>query len=144
MVLVKELLRAKPTDVWTVSPDATVYEALEILAAKNVGALPVVEDGRLRGMFSERDYARKVVLAGRASRGVRVAEIMVTRVVVVTPAETIHDCMALMTGQRIRHLPVLEGDRLIGIVSIGDIVNQIISEQKHTIKQLESYIRGTY
>lgn len=144
MVLVKELLRAKPGEVWTVSPDATVFEALEILAEKDVGALPVVESARLRGMFSERDYARKIVLTGRASRGVRVADVMVTRVVCVKPADTIQDCMALMTEQRIRHLPVLDGDRLIGIVSIGDVVRQIISDQKHTIRQLESYIRGTY
>jgi CBS domain-containing protein len=144
MVTVEDLLRGKPDQLWTVSPDATVYQALEILAAKDVGALPVVGGGALLGIFSERDYARKVVLKGRASRDLRVAELMVKAVVCVGPDDSIQDCMALMTEKRVRHLPVLVGERLVGIVTIGDVVKQVITEQKHTIKQLEDYIRGSY
>jgi CBS domain-containing protein len=144
MVTVQDLLRGKPDRLWIVSPHATVYEALEILAEKDVGALPVVEGQALRGIFSERDYARRVALRGRSSRETRVSDLMVTAVVCVAPSDSIQDCMVLMTQKRVRHLPVLEGDRLIGIVTIGDVVKQIITEQKHTIEQLESYIRGSY
>jgi len=144
MVTVRELLSAKPTGLWTVAADATVYQALEILAARDVGALPVVDGERLCGIFSERDYARKVVLKGRASRDMPVSELMVRQVVCVSPTDSMQDCMALMTAKRVRHLPVLEGDRLVGIVTIGDVVKQIITEQKHTIEQMESYIRGSY
>ena len=144
MVTVKELLRGKPDELWTVSPRATIYQALEILADKDVGALPVVEDGELVGIFSERDYARRVVLRGRTSRETLVSELMVTAVVVVAPTDTIQDCMALMTQQHVRHLPVMDGNRMIGIVTIGDVVKQVITEQEFTIKQLESYIRGSY
>lgn len=144
MVTVKELLDAKPVALWTVAPDATVYRALEILAEKDVGALPVVDGNRLLGIFSERDYARKVVLKGRASRDVPVSELMARSVVCVTAADTINDCMTLMTEKRVRHLPVMDDDRLVGIVTIGDVVKSVISEQKHTIANLESYIRGSY
>jgi CBS domain-containing protein len=144
MVTVRELLRTKPSELWTVSPNATVFQALERLAAQDIGALPVVEGSRLVGIFSERDYARKVVLKGRASRDMLVADVMVRAVVCVSWANTIQDCMALMTEQRVRHLPVLEGERLVGIVTIGDVVKQIITEQNHTIEQLEQYIRGSY
>src|SRR5262247_2054441 len=144
MVTVKELLRGKPDELWTVSPRATIYQALEILSENDVGALPVVEDGELVGIFSERDYARRVVLRGRTSRETLVSELMVTAVVCVATTDTIQDCMALMTQQHVRHLPVMDGNRLIGIVTIGDVVKHVISEQEHTIKQLESYIRGSY
>ena len=141
---VKELLEAKPAALWTVTPDATVYRALEILAEKDIGALPVVDGGRLIGIFSERDYARKVVLKGRASRDVPVSELMVKAVLCVSPTDSIQDCMALMTERRVRHLPVVEGDRLAGIVTIGDVVKSVITEQRHTIRDLERYIRGSY
>jgi CBS domain-containing protein len=144
MVNVRDLLRTKPDELWTVAPNASVFEALELLAAKDIGALPVVEGGRLVGIFSERDYARKVVLKGRASRDMFVADVMVRTVICVSPKDSINDCMALITERRIRHLPVMEGERLIGIVTIGDVVKQIITEQDHTIEQLERYIRGSY
>jgi CBS domain-containing protein len=144
MVNVRDLLRTKPAELWTVAPNASVFQALELLAAKDIGALPVVEGDRLVGIFSERDYARKVVLKGRASREMSVADVMVRTVICVSPKDSINDCMALMTDRRIRHLPVMEGDRLIGIVTIGDVVKQIITEQDHTIEQLERYIRGSY
>lgn len=144
MVTVKELLAAKPAALWTVAPDSTVYEALEILAEKDVGALPVVDGDRLCGIFSERDYARKVVLKGRASRDMPVSELMARAVVCVSATDTINDCMALMTERRVRHLPVMEGDRLVGVVTIGDVVKNIIAEQKHAIEHLERYIRGSY
>ena len=139
-----ELLRGKPDDLWTVSPHATIYQALEILSNKDVGALPVVENDELVGIFSERDYARRVVLRGRTSRETLVSELMVTAVVCVATTDTIQDCMALMTQQHVRHLPVMDGNRLIGIVTIGDVVKQVITEQEFTIKQLEGYIRGSY
>jgi CBS domain-containing protein len=144
MVTVRELLNAKPDKLWTVSPNATVYEALQILAEKDVGALPVVDGGRLCGIFSERDYARKIVLMGRTSRETPVAELMVRAVVCVAPSDSIQDCMALMTERHIRHLPVLRDDVLIGIVTIGDVVKHVIDEQEHTIEHLERYIRGSY
>lgn len=144
MVTVKELLATKPAVIWTVEPDATVYRALEILAEKDVGALPVVEGDELRGIFSERDYARKVVLKGRASRDIPVSELMSKGVIVVSPSDSINDCMALMTERRVRHLPVMDGDRLVGIVTIGDVVKSVITQQKHTIEHLERYIRGSY
>ena len=144
MVTVRDLLRTKPAELWTVGPNATVFQALELLSAKDIGALPVAEGGRLLGIFSERDYARKVVLKGRASRDMPVAEVMVRTVYCVSPGDSINDCMTLMTQRRVRHLPVMDGERLAGIVTIGDVVKQIISEQNHTIEQLEHYIRGSY
>jgi CBS domain-containing protein len=144
MVTVRDLLRTKPVELWTVSPNATVFQALELLSAKDVGALPVVEGQRLVGIFSERDYARKVALKGRASRDMMVADLMVRAVVCVASTDSINDCMTLMTEQRIRHLPVMDGERLVGIVTIGDVVKQIITQQHHTIEQLEHYIRGSY
>lgn len=140
MKTVSEILAAKGRQVWTVEPDATVFEALEQMAEKNVGALLVVEGERLVGVFSERDYARKIILEGRTSKGTRVREIMSSEVTCVDPERTIEECMGLMTHQRIRHLPVLQGDRLVGIVSIGDVVNAIISEQQTWIRDLEDYI----
>ena len=143
MKTVSMLLQSKGDDAWSVSPGTTVYDALVLMAEKNVGALLVVEGGRLVGIFSERDYARKVILQGKSSRHTSVGEIMTSRVVYVRPEQTIEECMALMTDKRIRHLPVLEGDRVIGVISIGDVVKAIISEQEFMIEQLENYIAGT-
>lgn len=144
MVTVKDLLGAKRDELWTVPPDATVYRALEVMAEHDVGALPVVDGARLVGIFSERDYARKVVLRGRTSRETPVSDLMIGQVVCVTPEDTIQACMALMTRCRVRHLPVLEDDRIVGIVTIGDIVKRMLDEQAQTIEHLETYIRGTY
>lgn len=144
MVTVKDLLGAKRDELWTVPPDATVYRALEVMAEHDVGALPVVDGARLVGIFSERDYARKVVLRGRTSRETPVSDLMIGQVVCVTPEDTIQACMALMTRCRVRHLPVLDDDRIVGIVTIGDIVKRMLDEQAQTIEHLETYIRGTY
>ncbi len=141
MMTIKQILRDK-ADVWTIEPEATVYRALELMAEKNVGALPVVQAGRLVGVFSERDYARKGILQGRASKDTAVAELMSSPVITVTPEMTINECLALMVNRRIRHLPVVEGARLIGIVTIGDIGKTIISEQQVAIRDLEGYITG--
>ena len=142
MKTVSMLLESKGNDVWSASPGTTVYDALVLMAEKNVGALLVLEGGRLVGIFSERDYARKVILHGKSSRQTTVGEIMTSKVVYVRPEQTIEQCMALMTDKRIRHLPVLEGDRVIGVISIGDVVKAIISEQEFMIEQLENYIAG--
>ena len=140
MKFVNEILKGKGRDVWTVSPDSTVYDALQVMADKNVGALMVLEDDQVVGVFSERDYARKVILKGKASKDTPVSEIMSTKLVWVRPDQTIEDCMNLMTNRRIRHLAVLEEGRPIGVISIGDVVKAIISEQEFTIQQLEHYI----
>ena len=142
MTTIRDLLKSKPADVWSVKPGATVYEALEFMAEKDIGALPVVENGGVVGIFSERDYARKVILKGRASREMRIDELMSSPVLYVRPDQTVDDCMALMTEKRVRHLPVLEDDKLIGLVTIGDIVKQVIVEQEYTIEQLANYIKG--
>ena len=142
MTTVQEILRAKGHDVWTVSPDATVYEALSIMAQKNVGALVVVEGPRVVGIISERDYARNVILRGKSSRVSPVADIMTPRVYYARPSQTALECMALMTDKRVRHLPVLEDDRLVGVISIGDTVKAVIDEQDFVIRQYEEYITG--
>ncbi|HEY66629.1 MAG TPA: CBS domain-containing protein [Caldilineae bacterium] len=142
MKLVKDILNVKGRDVWSVSPDATVYEALQLMADKNIGAVLVVEEGEVVGILSERDYARKVILKGRSSLNTPVKEIMTSKVYYVSPEQTIEECMTLMTEKRIRHLPVLEDGRLVGIISIGDVVKAIISDQQVTIQQLENYILG--
>ena len=142
MKTVGEILRAKGNEVWAVSPRATVYEALELMADKNIGAVLVIDNGMLVGIMSERDYARKVILKGRASRDTYVREIMTERVAYVQPSQTTEECMALMTSKRIRHLPVLEEGRLAGVISIGDVVKAIISDQGFIIEQLEHYISG--
>ena len=142
METVGQLLRAKGHDVWSVSPGASVYEALELMAEKNIGAVLVVDQGRLVGIMSERDYARKVILKGRFSRDTPVRNIMTERVVYVRPEQTLGQCMALMTEKRIRHLPVMANDQLIGVISIGDVVKAIISDQEFIIEQLETYITG--
>ncbi len=140
---VKDILRSKGDQVWSISPNATVREALQEMADKNIGAVLVMDEGRLAGIFSERDYARKVVLKGRRSDETRVAEVMTSQVVGVRPDDTVEECMALMTDKRIRHLPVVDSGEVTGIVSIGDVVKSIISEQQFLIEQLELYITGT-
>jgi CBS domain-containing protein len=142
MKTVRQLLQGKPRAPCTIGPDAPVFDALKLMAEKNIGALPVVEGDRLVGIVSERDYARKVILLGKSSHDIPVSEIMTPRPICVQPANTTEECMALMTDRRFRHLPVTENDKLIGILSIGDLVKEIISEQQQTIKQLESYIHS--
>lgn len=142
MITVKQVLSRKGNEYYSISSGSTVFEALEKMAAKNVGALMVVDDGKLVGMFSERDYARKLVLHGKSSREVKVKDAMTTTLYTVSPVDSIYHCMALMTDKRVRHLPVLEHTELQGILSIGDIVNAVIIEQKAIIKDLEDYIMG--
>ncbi|HET7675503.1 MAG TPA: CBS domain-containing protein [Gammaproteobacteria bacterium] len=142
MVTVKHLLDGKDSKVWTVAPEATAYAALQLMADKNVGAVPVVGSGRVIGIFSERDYARKVILKGKSSRETAVRDLMTAEVYTVDPETGIEDCMALMTNRRIRHLPVLERQQLIGIISIGDVVKSIIEEQRGTIRELRDYVAG--
>lgn len=141
---VRSILSRKGSQVWQTSPEATVYDALVMMAEKSVGALPVVSGGRLVGVISERDYARKVVLHGKSSPDTRVSEIMTGPPITVTPDHHVDDCMRIMTQHRVRHLPVLEEDRLVGLVSIGDLVNSIISVQAAKIDQLSAYIQGKY
>ncbi|MCL6546656.1 MAG: CBS domain-containing protein [Bryobacteraceae bacterium] len=141
---VRSVLNVKGAEVWSVPPDSTVYDALSLMAEKDVGALVVVSGGRIAGMFSERDYARKVILHGKTSRETLVREVMTSPVVTVTPDQTVNECMQMMTRHRIRHLPVVEGEKLVGVISIGDLVNSIISAQAETIQQLSSYIAGKY
>jgi CBS domain-containing protein len=138
------ILDRKGSQVWSVSPDLTVFEAIQLMSDKNVGALLVMEGVALVGLLSERDYTRKVALKGRSSKQTKVREIITTPVLTVTPGHTVEECMRLMTDRRVRHLPVVEGDRVVGIVSIGDLVNWIISAQSVTIYQLEQYITGQY
>ncbi len=144
MTTLQDILRVKGKDVWSISPDATVYEALSLMAARNVGALVVVEGSRVVGIISERDYARNVILQGKSSRDTPVKDIMTPRVYYARPTQTPWECMALMTDKHIRHLPVLEDDRLAGVISIGDVVKAIIEEQESVIRQYEEYITGRY
>lgn len=143
MKTVAEVLRNKPHQtVHCVAPDASVLEAIALMADKGIGALLVMEGDRVAGILSERDYARKVVLMDRSSQATPVSDIMTSAVMFVHPSQTITECMALMTEKRLRHLPVMANDKLLGMVSIGDLVKEIISEQQHLIDQLEQYIRG--
>lgn len=142
MYTVRHLLEEKGNQVWSISPTATVYEALELMASKNCGALLVIEQGNIAGMFTERDYARQVVLQGRSSKTTKVGELMSTDILYVRPDDTIEDCMGLMTKRRVRHLPVMDNDKLTGVVSIGDIVKAVISDRELTIRELERYITG--
>lgn len=138
-----EILRSKATQtVYTIAPTASVFEAVTLMAQKGIGALLVMEGEKIVGIVSERDYARKIILMGRSSKETPVSVIMTSEVIYVRPDQTNDECMALMTENRIRHLPVMDKDKLIGLLSIGDLVKDIISEQKFTIEQLEQYIRG--
>ncbi len=142
MKTVQQMLHAKGFDVWTTSPEASVYDALKLMAEKNVGALPVVQERKLIGIFSERDYARKMILKGKHSKDTAVREVMTENLICIGRDKSIEECMSIMTESHIRHLPVVERDALVGIISIGDVVKAIIHEQQGTIADLESYITG--
>ena len=135
-----EILREKGGEVWSIKPDEAIIKALHIMASKSVGALLVIEDGKLMGIVTERDYARKVALEERSSRRSLVREIMSTKVLCVGPEQTVQECMALMSDKRVRHLPVLDHKKIVGVISIGDLVKTIIAEQKFEIEQLQYYI----
>jgi CBS domain-containing protein len=139
---ISEILTQKGSQVWTVSPDTMVFDAIQLMADKNIGALLVTDHSRLLGILSERDYTRKIALKGKSSKQTPVREIISGKVISVSPSHTVEDCMRLMTDHRVRHLPVLSGDKILGIVSIGDLVNWTISAQTTTIHQLQTYITG--
>lgn len=142
MTTINDLLRDKASDIWTVEPDDSVYHALELMAEKNIGVVLVMDSGHLVGLLSERDYARKLILANRSSRDTAVRDVMTTRVAYVAPTKEVEACLALMTDKRFRHLPVMDNGKLVGLVSIGDLVKAIIADKQYTIDQLESYIAG--
>ena len=144
MTTVGELLDSKGHEVWSIGPSSSVYEALEMMADKNVSGLLILDGSQLVGIFTERDYARKLVLQGRISRDTNVSDLMTKKVLYVKPSNTVSDCMNLMTAKRIRHLPVIDQEQLVGILTIGDLVKQIISEQQSTIDQMDNYITGSY
>lgn len=139
---VSDLLKNKGDEVWSIGPDIFVFDAIKLMAEKGVGALVVMDDSKVVGIISERDYARKVILMGHSSRETQIKDIMTTRVVYARPDQSVEECMALMTDKHIRHLPIMEGEKLVGVISIGDLVKSIIAEQKFTIEQLEKYISG--
>ena len=140
---VSSVLFYKAAPLWIIAPEATVFEAIRLMAEKNIGALLVMAGGKLAGVFTERDYARKVALHGKNSRETRVREILPQEIITVNPADSVQDCMKLMTEHRVRHLPVMDGPEVIGIISIGDLVNWIISTQNAHIEQMEQYIAGS-
>jgi CBS domain-containing protein len=142
MTRVRDILTTKGNEVWSIEPDASVYDAMKRMAEKGIGALLVMDGAKVVGVISERDYARKVILQGRASRSTRVREIMTGHVLYAELDQNIEECMALMTEKRVRHLPVMEGGEVVGVISIGDLVKSIITEQKFIIEQLERYISG--
>jgi CBS domain-containing protein len=142
MTTVRNVLKSKGHQVWSIAPTAFVIDALKMMAEKNVGVLLVKDESRLVGVFSERDYARKIVLKGETSQTTLLKDVMTTSIISVRPEQSIDECMALMTSKHVRHLPVIENDKLVGLISIGDIVKAIISEHEYTIKQLENYITG--
>jgi CBS domain-containing protein len=139
---ISEILHSKGSSAYTISPDATVYDAIQLMSDKNVGALLVTQEDKLIGIISERDYTRKVALKGKSSKQTAVREILSGQIIHVSPAHSVEDCMRLMTDHRVRHLPVLDGTRIAGVISIGDLVNWIISAQTTTIHQLQTYISG--
>lgn len=139
---IRDILHSKGGTAWTISPEATVFDAIHLMANKNIGALLVTKSDKLVGIISERDYTRKVVLKGRASKDTPVRDILSGHVISVSPEHSVDECLRLMTEHRVRHLPVLDGDKIMGVVSIGDLVNWIISAQSSTIQQLETYITG--
>ena len=144
MRTVIDILNSKGHEVWSISPGESIFNAVQLMSEKGIGALLVMEEERPIGIVTERDYARKVALEGRSSKTARVHEIMSTRVVCVRPERTIEDCMALMTDKRARHLPVVDHKRVIGMISIGDLVKAVIAEQQFVIDQLHDYITGQH
>ena len=142
MKTVNQILDNKPTQIFSVNPSVTVFEALEVMMNKNISALVIMNGDTLKGIFTERDYARKIVLKGKSSKDTPVSEIMTANLITVSPTDTIEYCMNIMTERHIRHLPVVENNTVIGMVSIGDVVKSIIEVQRSTIEQLESYING--
>ena len=143
MATVKQLLESKDNNVWPISPETTVFEGLQVMAEKNIGALLVTRDEKLIGIFSERDYARKVILKGKASKDTTIGELMTREVVYTTPEDSLDECMALMTAKHIRHLPIINKGKLIGLLTLGDLVKQIMSNQEFKIQELEKYISGS-
>jgi len=139
---ISSLLVHKTSAVWSISPDATVFEAIKLMAEKNIGSLLVMAGDKLAGVITERDYTRKVALAGKTSKETRVREIIPPEILIVTPDDSVEECMRLMTEHRVRHLPVVEGTNVVGVISIGDLVNWIISTQNAHIEQMEQYIAG--
>ena len=140
---ISSLLHQKTSALWSVTPDTTVFDAIRLMAEKNIGALPVLTGERLIGIFTERDYTRKVALKGKTSKETHVRDVIAREILTVTPDDSVEDCMRLMTENRVRHLPVIEGMNVVGIVSIGDLVNWIISTQNAAIEQMEQYIAGS-
>jgi CBS domain-containing protein len=142
MLRIKYLLATKPKTIWSIGPDEPVLQAIRLMSEKAIGALPIMQGDKLTGIVSERDYARKVILMGRSSADTPVSQIMTTELITISPEDTVHRCMELMTEKRIRHLPVVEKGKLVGMISIGDLVKAVIEEQQQTIVQLERYIAG--
>lgn len=139
---VRDILKVKGNAVFSVGPETTVYEAIEQMCERNIGGVVVTEGSKLVGIFTERDYARKLILKGKSSKGTSIRELMTANPIVATPETLINECMGLMSDKRIRHLPVVENDQVVGMISIGDVVKSIIQDQKSTIEHLESYIVG--
>jgi CBS domain-containing protein len=144
MELIKNLIKVKGNEIWSIEPSASVFDAVKLMADKGIGALMVMQGNKLEGVISERDYARKVILKNRLSRETSVEEIMTTRVVYAHPEQNVEECMALMTEKHIRHLPIMVEEKLLAVVSIGDLVKSIIAQQQLTIKQLEQYVSGDW
>ena len=142
MATVKQFLESKENNIWSISPEATVFEGLQVMADKNIGALLVTKDDKLAGIFSERDYARKVILKGKASKDTTIGELMTREVVYITPENSLDECMALMSAKHIRHLPIISNGKLLGLLTLGDVVKQILSNQEFKIQEMEKYITG--